>query len=107
MDIEIENIKISVKIASHESKDQKLRSIIALDFGIFKIKGFRIMQSEHENRRGQKLWLVPPSYFSGGKYHPIFFMEDKKLWRALEDRIYDEYDKQIMKSSVDEIQEQS
>ncbi|PWB38375.1 MAG: hypothetical protein C3F02_04370 [Parcubacteria group bacterium] len=82
--------EILVKIKFIES--QKLKAIIGLNFGDFVIKGFRVSESEYENDRGQKLWLTPPSYKdSGGRYHPMFFMPNKELWKELEAKIWDEY----------------
>ena len=80
----IEDIKIDIKL----THDNKLKAMVTLDFGDFKIKGFKIMISRYENKRGEQLWVVPPSFFGKDKrYHPIFFMEDKDLWSELENKI--------------------
>lgn len=90
MRININELIAEVKII----EDQKLKAIVSLDFGDFKIKGFRIMVSDHENHRGEKLWVVPPSYKGGGgSYHPIFFTPDKDLWLKIQDKILDEFEK--------------
>lgn len=82
--------EVTVKVKFTEKK--KLKAIIGLDFGDFVVKGFRVMESEYENTRGDKLWLTPPSYpDAGGKYHPIFFIPNKDLWKKLEEKIWDEY----------------
>ena len=84
---------IEVKIKFIEEK--KLKAIITLNFEDFVVKGFRVMESDYENDKGKKLWLTPPSYRdSGGRYHPIFFMPDKELWKELETKIWDEYNTQ-------------
>jgi len=90
MQINPNEIKVKVKFL----EDKKLKAIISLDFGDFIVKGFRLMVSEFENKQGDKLWLTPPSYPGGGKYHPIFFMPDKSLWEQLENKILAEYKKQ-------------
>ncbi len=90
MNLEIEKIGVKIKII----EEKNLKAIIGLDFGDFVVKGFRIKESEFENRNGEKLWLTPPSYSGGAKWHPIFFMPDKTLWEQLEDKIYAEYNKQ-------------
>lgn len=90
MKIEIEEIEIKVKILD----EKKTKAIIGLDFGDFVIKGFRIMESQFENRDGDKLWLTPPSYASAFKHHPIFFMPDKELWKQLENKMYLAYKKE-------------
>lgn len=85
---EINHIKVKVKII----EERKLKAIIGLDYGNHVVKGFRVFESEYLNSRGEKLWLVPPSYKDlNDSYHPIFFMPDKDAWRQLEDRILDEY----------------
>ena len=93
MQININEIEVKIKFL----EDKKLKAIIGLNFGDFIVKGFRVMTSEFENRRGEKLWLTPPSYQGGGRYHPIFFMPDKSLWEQLEDKIWEEYEKQNKK----------
>ncbi len=91
MKIKIEEIQIKIKFIEHK----KLKAIIGVDFLDFVIRGFRIMESEYENDKGDKLWLTPPSYQdSGGKYHPIFFMPNKEEWQELEKLIWEEFYKQ-------------
>ena len=90
MKIKIDEIGLKIKIT-----DGKVKAIIGLDFGEFVVKGFRIQVSEHENENGEKLWLTPPSYKGPYKWHPIFFMPDKELWKELEKKIYQEYHVQM------------
>lgn len=91
--MKINKDEIVVKIKFTEAK--KIKAIITLDFQSFVVKGFRIMESEFKNSKGDKLWLTPPSYRdSVGRYHPIFFMPDKDLWKEIELKILDEYEKQ-------------
>ena len=88
--IKVEDIEINVKII----ESQKLKAIVGLDFGDFKIKGFRVNISDYENARGEKLWVTPPSYRDGnGRYHPIFYAPNKELWELIQFRILDEYHK--------------
>ncbi len=91
MNLNIEEIGIKIKIT-----DQKqVKAIISLDFGDFVVKGFRIMESQFENKNGDKLWLTPPSYAgAGGRHHPIFFMPDKELWSKLETKMFSAYEKE-------------
>ncbi len=78
-----------------KTQDKTMKAIVNLDFDHFVVKGFRIMASEFINPKGDKLWIVPPSYKGGGGYHPIFFMPDKKKWEVLSGLIWDEYYKQV------------
>jgi hypothetical protein len=88
MKIKIDEINLKFKIL----EDAKTKAIIGVDFGDFVIRGFRITDSQFENMNGDKLWLMPPSYQGGGRYHPIFFMPDKELWKVLEKRIWEEFE---------------
>jgi len=90
MTININEIEVKIKFL----EDAKLKAIIGLDFGDFVIKGFRMQTSDFENRKGQKLWLTPPSYQGKGRWHPIFYMPNKLLWEQLEDKIFEEYEKE-------------
>lgn len=88
MKLDLREIAIKVKVL----QDKKLQAIISLDFGgEFVVKGFRVQSSEFTNYKGDNLWLTPPSYKGGVKWHPIFFMPDKEKWKELEMRIWDEF----------------
>jgi|SRR3989344_2711559 len=90
--MDIEKIEIKIKVI----EEKKLKAIITVNFGDFVVKGFRIAESEYLNERGEKLWLTPPVFRDGGgRYHPIFFIPDKELWKKLEKKIWDEYDRQL------------
>lgn len=84
---------IEVKIKFLEEK--KLKAIISLILGEIVIKGFRVQDSQYKNKKGDNLWLTPPSYRDNvGRYHPIFFIPNKDLWATLEEYIWDQYYKQ-------------
>jgi len=86
MTIDIEKIVIKIKLT-----DGKMKAIVALDFGDVVLRGFRVQDSQYENERGEKLWVTPPTYQGGGKYHPIVFFPDKDFWKRLQIRILDAY----------------
>jgi len=90
----IENIKIRIKIVDHK----KLKAMASVNFGEDMVKGFRIYTSDFEDSRGDKLWVIPPSYQdSNGKYHPIYYTENKKRWEMIKFKIIDEYHKESEK----------
>lgn len=90
LDIKIDDLKFCFKIVEMD----KLKAIVSIDFGDFKIKGFRVNTSDYENERGEKIWITPPSYRDGGgRYHPIFFTSNKELWKKIESKLLDEYHK--------------
>mgnify|MGYP001588880994 FL=1 len=91
MNINIEKVEVKIKFI----EEKKLKAIMSLNFGDFVVKGFRVAQSEYPNESGDNLWITPPSYRDGGgRYHPIFFMPDKELWKQLEKRLWEEYYRQ-------------
>lgn len=91
MKININEIIAKVKFI----EDKNLKAIITLNFGDFTIKGFRVQISQYSNDFGLNLWLVPPSYKdNAGRYHPIFFIEDKEIWKKLEQEIWKQYEDQ-------------
>jgi DNA-binding cell septation regulator SpoVG len=92
MSLNLDKLKVRVKPIEHE----QLKAILSLDFGDWVIKGFRVLKSRYENQRGEMLWLVPPAYKDRNeKYHPIFFVTNKELWQALEERIWEEYHREM------------
>jgi len=90
LNIGINDLKFNVKIVEM----QKLKAIVAIDFGDFVIKGFRVNFSNYKNEEGDELWITPPCYRDGnGKYRPIFYIPDKDLWEAIRKKIVEEYKK--------------
>lgn len=87
MKININEISLKIKILD----DKKTKAIITLDFGDFIVKGFRIQESQFQNYKNDNIWLTPPSYPGSGRYHPIFFMPNKELWKELEIKILEDY----------------
>lgn len=90
MKVNVEEIIVKVKLT-----EGKLKAIVALDFGDFVLRGFRIQDSDYENERGERLWLTPPVYRGGVKYHPIVFFTDKDLWGRIQKKIWDSYDEAL------------
>lgn len=88
MALVLDEITPKVKLVERESA---LKATISLDFGEFVVKGFRVQEGKYPNPKGDNLWLLPPSYQSHGKYHPIIFFPDKDLWEALSNKIWDAY----------------
>lgn len=90
LNIGINDLKFRVKCVEM----QKMKAIVAIDFGDFIIKGFRVNFSNYKDEDGNELWITPPCYRDGnGKYRPIFFMPNKELWGAIKKKIIEEYKK--------------
>jgi len=101
MDTQASDIKITI---TSKNKGNLLAnatvSIFTLPFGFITIKNFQIWVSQHLNDRLQeRINIIPPSVHAYGRYIPIVFLEDKKLWEELERLIYSEYSSKIKKAN--------
>ena len=104
--VTLDEIKIIVKLTEGELGQNAMRAMVTLDFGgYFKIKGFRVQASQFKNESGDPIWVTPPSYFSKGRYHPIFFSENKDWWKKLEQKILDAYQSASMERAIGEVKE--
>ena len=104
--VTLDEIKIIVKLTEGELGQNAMRAMITVDFGgYFKVKGFRVQASQFKNEAGYPIWVTPPAYFSKGKYHPIFFSENKDWWKKLEQKILDAYQSASMESVIGEVKE--
>lgn len=99
--ITLDEIKIIVKLTAGELGQNAMKAMVTIDCGgVFKIKGFRIQSSKYENQVGEKYWVTPPSYFSKGSYHPIFFSENKEWWKKLEEKILNAFTDACMEDAI-------
>jgi DNA-binding cell septation regulator SpoVG len=90
MNIKIEDIEVNMKLIKNENRKEKAVAILSV--GFFKIKGFRIMTSDYSNPYGDKLWVAVPAYVGRfGKYHNMFFCENKNFWKQIEEKIWEEF----------------
>lgn len=92
MNMKLDADKVVIKVKVVDAPE--LKAIISLDFGDFVVKGFRIRKSDFESPEGKKLWVTPPSYKGAYKWHPIFYVPNKELWKRLEERMLEEYEQQ-------------
>lgn len=66
-------------------------------FGSITIKGIRVLQSpKYEN-----IWVQLPSYSAYGKYYPIIFFEDPKIWDEIQESLRDVYREQDFSDYID------
>jgi hypothetical protein len=57
-------------------------------------KGWRVLQSvkgKLHPRFQEPLWVQPPCYRAGKQYKPLVYINDKKLYEAIENKIYNAY----------------
>jgi len=99
MKMTIEDLKIEVMIL----KDSKVLGVANIYNPPWAYHGYLIIKSKYKNRRGEFLWIKPPSYKGpDGKFHEIIFLEDIDLWRKLEEKIFEEYQKEKEKAETEE-----
>ncbi len=104
--VTLDEIKIIVKLTEGELGQNAMRAMVTIDFGgFFRVKGFRIQVSQFKNEAGDSVWVTPPSYFSKGRYHPIFFSENKDWWKRLASKILEAYHLASMENTIREVKE--
>jgi hypothetical protein len=86
--------EISIKLVEKEA----LIAIVTLKFGILVVRGFRVMTSKVSD----EFWVIPPSY-RAGKWHPIFYLEDKEKWQRIQQMILAKLDEQLAEQKPDDI----
>jgi len=70
----------------------QLKAVVAIHFSDHIVRGFRISPSKFQHEEsGEFLRVLPPAYGVGEKTHVAFFMEDKNLWKDVENKIIEAY----------------
>ena len=91
LNISINDIEIRFKML----ENLKLKAIATITFGDIIIKGFRVQSSDFGTGNDIPLWVDAPSFFLKGTYRPMFFIENKALWKAIEQKVIAEYHIQL------------
>lgn len=93
MEITINDIKVKVRLLASDSSMLGQATVILFD--IWEEHGWRIMISKKFHERFMEyLWIQPPAYptkFGKNGWKEMVFVNDGRLYRALEDKIYDAY----------------
>lgn len=66
---------------------------VILDFGKFKIRGFRIQATKFGENKN-KYFLSPPSVRGRGGWLKIFWIDDEKLWEKIEWEVLQQFEKE-------------
>jgi len=67
-------------------------AIMSVEYGFITIKNFQIWRSKVLNERLQvAINIAPPSIQAYGKYYPIVFFEQNRMWFEMEELIYRAY----------------
>ena len=85
--IDIHEIELIFKF----SDDNEAPAKVALDFGLFQIRGFVIRKTKFEENKN-KFYVSPPSIRTGKGWIKIFFADNKNWWGKLENKILSEFD---------------
>ena len=85
--INVNELKFIVKI----KEESKLKATAIMEYYNMRVKGFRIMNSEHiDEIIGGKIWIQVPAFLAG-KYHDMFFLEPKEEWNKFKKKLYEAY----------------
>ena len=99
--ITIKSEDIKVNMGSLKSGDLTRKAIATLQCGPFKISGFRVQEGKYQNEKGNNLWVQPPSYRGkNGKFHDTFWVENKDLWKHIENMILEKYQELLTESEI-------
>ena len=103
MNINDESVKITITMKDKDNLIANATVSVKTEiYGWITIKNFCIWKSPILNDRIQEqINITPPSFRGVGKFHPLIFVEDEKLWHALESRIYDAFHLERSKKSMD------
>jgi DNA-binding cell septation regulator SpoVG len=83
--------KIEVTVIPSTNPTSSMKAIANVTLGPFKIKGFKILESQYPNN---PIYVKPPSYRSkAGKFYDTFFSEDTELWEEIEQEIITGYNR--------------
>lgn len=75
----MENIQV-VKIKEIKNNNLQISLCFTSEkIGTFIVKGFRVGPSP----KYDGIWVQPPSIPIYGRYHPVFFLENKEQWKSL------------------------
>ena len=89
LEILIEKSSIKINLTNKDDFLKATAQVVLAE--CIEINGFRISLSK--NFEG--LWLQPPSYSCGNGWKKTFWLDDKALWKQLEDKILKEYNNKI------------
>ncbi len=90
MTIDIQDVKVKIKLLKDAGKT--LAQVDLILFDGWTEHGWRVMTSEHLNPILQEhIWIQSPCFRIGSTWKEMVFVDDKKLYEKLQEKIYDSY----------------
>jgi len=90
MNIDPQDISVKIKILKDTGKTLAQASVTL--FGIWTEKGWRIMTSDHLHPiLGDYIWIQSPCFRTGNVWKEMVFIDDRKTYEKLQEKIYDAY----------------
>lgn len=89
MGITISDIKIKIKLLKSETV---LAQATVILFDVWEEHGWKILKSNRIHPVFQeKVWIQAPSYKKFGDWKPLIFINDRKLYEQVQQKIYDAF----------------
>ena len=100
MSITIDDIEIKLKIGN--SKGLLARATVIICECI-EIHGWRICESKHIHKKFQEyIWIQPPSYRATTGWKPMAYINNRKLYDAIEEKMYNSYHQKRQSQQVND-----
>lgn len=89
MSITINDIKVKVKLLKSE---KILAQATVTLFDVWEEHGWKILRSDRIHPDFQeKIWIQAPSFNTFGSWKEIVFIDDRRLYNQVQEKIYDAY----------------
>ena len=87
--IDINQFKIGVEI----KEEGKVLARVICTYKKLILKGYRVIRLDKPTEDGSKYWITPPCVYAYGKWRPQVVIDDEGIWKQLQKRIVEEYEK--------------
>ena len=86
-----------------KTKLGKVKARADVHFEGFWLKGFKVLQDEET----RKEFVTPPSYQSPSGWRMLFKTDSPKDWQEIQRRILEEYNTNLMKETVNDLDKEN
>ena len=89
MNIDPNEVKVKIKMISSGSILAQATIIL---FDVWEEKGWKVLKSNREHPTFQDyVWIQAPSFNTAGQWKEIVFVNDKRLYEEVQQKIFDAY----------------